>query len=47
MQESEIALVKRMQDGDETAFDDLYHIYYDRATAIALVPQDLIVRPYC
>ena len=35
MQESEIALVKRMQDGDETAFDDLYHIYYDRATAIA------------
>ncbi len=35
MQASEIELVKRLQSGDESAFDELYHTYYARAIAIA------------
>lgn len=35
MQASEIELVKRIQAGDEQAFDELYHTYYARALAIA------------
>ncbi len=35
MQAHEIELVKRLQAGDESAFDELYHTYYARATAIA------------
>lgn len=35
MQANEIELVKRIQAGDESAFDELYHAYYARALAIA------------
>lgn len=35
MQASEIELVKRLQSGDESAFEELYHTYYARAIAIA------------